>query len=141
MTIDELFDALSSADDTIRSSAIKAAKNTKYISVFFQPIESKAVWESCAIIIAARPNYELERYKYHMFRWLQDLDWPGASIIFDKLLDFPFATIQSEFSFCVNTALQTNDRPWLGALCEFSKRHSEELYSVYCAVMSQDNMI
>lgn len=137
MIIDDLFEALMSNDIAIRNKAIDEAKNTKYISVFFQPVESKAIWESCAIIIASKSDCELERYKYRMFEWLQDMDWPGASVIFDRLLDFPYESIQSEFSYCVRTAIQTNDKPWLDALEDFSKKHSEEMYLIYRTIAFQ----
>lgn len=52
------------------------------------PCYNKNIWANCAIIIAKKTDKELERYLPELLEWLQDLNWPGAFVILDRLKRF-----------------------------------------------------
>jgi hypothetical protein len=69
---------------------IDAAKQTKNLFPFMQPVivppeKSKLVWEPCAKVVAMRSDEELEPFLFMLLEWIQDLNWPGAMIIYDRL--------------------------------------------------------
>ena len=70
---------------------ISLAREINCIKAFFQPIGpgySKSVWENCATIISERPDEELLPYITDMILWIQDLNWPGAVQIQQRLIEF-----------------------------------------------------
>jgi hypothetical protein len=69
------------------------ARSVKCVSAFFQPAGvvdcgGKATWDNCALVIAERSDEELTPYIHNMFWWLRDMNWPGAEIILQRLLQF-----------------------------------------------------
>ena len=75
---------------------IAMARNIKCIQAFFQPSGpgySKSVWGNCAKIICERPDEELIPYTLEMLMWLQDINWPGALDIMERLLRFSEVTV------------------------------------------------
>lgn len=90
--IDKIMDLLnetrSLADQEL---GIQLASKIKCIKVFFQPFGetfSKEVWENCAKVIVVHSDDELIPYLCDMFVWIQDLNWPGAELIYKRLADF-----------------------------------------------------
>ena len=72
MGIDEIFEMLSwNKDEKIQNQGIEEAKKIKNLSVLFQPIESKSIWENCAKVLVSKGNQELDFYLLPMFQWLQ----------------------------------------------------------------------
>lgn len=100
---------------------IDAAKQIQNLFPFMQPIvvppeKSKLVWEPCARVIAARSDEELLPYMFMLLEWLQDLNWPGALIIYERLKEIPFTSIEFAYKHAHIKAEQTNDTCWLGYL-------------------------
>lgn len=127
MSINELFDAISSNDHNTFEKGMKEADNVKYISIFFQPLESKTLWESCALVISRRTNEELRKFIIKMFEWLKDMNWPGASIIYKRLLKFSFEELEFGFTFCYNVAMQTKDTTWRKVMYDFAQNYGTQL--------------
>ena len=74
-----------------QSEGIVLARNVVCIKAFFQPVGpgySKSVWENCAIIICERSDEELLPYITDMILWIEDLNWPGAVQIQQRLIAF-----------------------------------------------------
>ena len=130
MTLDEIyesffFDASYTNEEYEAKIAIgiNEAKKYKYLYPFIQPaIPGKIIWEPCARVIALKSDEELKPYLYLLFEWLQDLNWPGAYIVFDRLLKMPYALLESELDFCKIRAEKEKDELWLMALDDFSKQ-------------------
>ena len=119
-SIDELFEMLSwNSTEKVQLKGIAEAKKIKHLSVFMRPIESKSVWENCAKIIASKDDSELVRYLPELFQWLQDMNWPGAEIIYSKLKRLPPEEISLAYSLSVNNAKLLNDTVWLQVLETF----------------------
>ncbi len=70
---------------------IKAARDLDDLSPLILPDangESKSVWENCARALYEISDERLEKYLPSLLEWLQDLNWPGALIILDRLKNF-----------------------------------------------------
>lgn len=127
-SIDEIYDLF--MWDTQRSDeeneakmqkGIDSAKQIKNIFPFMQPIlaspeKSKSVWEPCAKVIAMRSDEELQPYMYLLLEWIQDLNWPGALMIYNRLTQIPFSSMKLAFRHTRTMAEQTNDSCWLAVL-------------------------
>lgn len=135
LTLDEIYESFiwdsSYTDEEYEAKiaiGIEEAKKYRYLSPFIQPIEpglTKIIWEPCAKVIASKTNEELQPYLYLLFEWLQDLNWPGAYIIFNRLAEMPFSTIEESYNFSKRRAENENDSPWLIALDEFKKEYDK----------------
>ena len=127
-SIDEIYDLfmwdnqLSNEENEAKAqNGIAAAQKIKNLFPFMQPIvvpptKSKLVWEPCARVIAARSDEELLPYMFMLLEWLQDLNWPGALIIYERLKKMPFTSIEFAYKHSRIKAEQTNDTCWLGCL-------------------------
>lgn len=72
----------------IQSKGISLARNTETIIPFIQPLtpkHNKNVWENCAVIISERSDEEIKPHLPEMLEWLQDMNWPGAFCILNRL--------------------------------------------------------
>ena len=118
--IDEIFDMLSwNSDKNIQKKGIEEAKKIKHLSVLIQPMESKDIWENCAKVLAEKRNDELLPYTIELFKWLQDMNWPGAEIIYDRLKMFSFKAIEPQFDICLSLADKYGDISWKQVLMDF----------------------
>lgn len=134
MTLDEIYESFiwdaSYTDEEYESKvavSINEALKYKYLYPFIQPIipeKSKCIWEPCARVIALKSDEELKPYLCLLFEWLQDLNWPGANVIFDRLLKMPFVLLEDALNHSKIQAERENDELWLMDLEEFSKQAS-----------------
>ena len=134
-TIDELYDALCwHPTGDIPPEVIEAAMEIRNLHVFVQPMldppeRSKAVWDGCAMILARHSDEELNPHLYRLLEWLQDLNWPGAFTIRDRLLDMDRKYLQSSLEYSLRQARKLDDDEWLYWLTEFQQeydaRHAE----------------
>lgn len=101
---------------------IRYANETQCIKAFFQPQgknAGKAVWENCAKIISMRSDDELEPYLEDMLFWIQDLNWPGAMVILDRLKQFHQVSYLKSIIQNYTLALhKVGDSSWLYGLSE-----------------------
>lgn len=105
-----------------QDKGLRLAANIKSINVFMQPLHpgcNKNVWGNCAKILCEKPDYLLSPYLMQLLEWIEDLNWPGALNILDRLKNY--ADIKS-LCFAVNEstkkAVALNNQIWLGNLCE-----------------------
>lgn len=85
MGIDQIFEMLSwNNEEKIQEQGIEEAEKIKHLSVLIQPMESKSIWENCAKVLASKSDQELESYLIPLFEWLQDMNWPGADVIYKR---------------------------------------------------------
>ena len=99
----------------VKQGIAEAAK-LKNIFPFIQPIvvgkNSKSVWEPCAKVVALKSDEELEIFIFLLLEWLQDMNWPGADIIFERLSKIPPSKIALNIEMCLRRAKQENDESW-----------------------------
>lgn len=98
---------------------LELAREVKYLSVFCQPLGNKGIWENCARILAEREDHELLPYCSQLFLWLQDMNWPGAVIVFDRLRKIPVNVLELYFTDCVRKAIDLKDYEWCSNLNRF----------------------
>ena len=109
--IDEILSMLSW--DRPKEEQVKGivlAKDVKCINAFLQPGPpyGKPVWDNCAIVLSKKSNEELEPYIYFLMLWLQDINWPGSIIIYQRLLECVSKLLTLHFRhlfrhFCVDS--------------------------------------
>lgn len=99
------------------------ARNTGEIRPFIQPLtpeHSKNVWDNCAAILAEKSDEALAPYLPELLEWLQDMNWPGAFCILDRLHDYADKwAVGKAVAGCVEKAKKEGDEVWesnLGAL-------------------------
>lgn len=103
-----------------QSKGISLASNSKDIFPFIQPLtpkHNKNVWENCAVIISQKSDEEIKPYLVELLEWLQDMNWPGAFCILDRLKNYSDKnSILSAISICIQKAKGCNDEIWEGNL-------------------------
>lgn len=134
MTLDEIYESFiwdqAYSDEEYEAKiaiGINEAKKYKYIYPFIQPVIpeiSKCIWEPCAQVIALKTDEELKPYLFLLFKWLQDMNWPGAWTIFERLSKMPFSFLEKEYDYSKKRAEKENDTLWLMALDDFKKQTS-----------------
>ena len=96
-----------------QAAGIKMAENIKDIQAFIQPCtesNNKNVWDNCALIISKRSDAELFPYLDNLFAWLQDMNWPGALCILDRLQKYvKTPSFYSVLNACFEKAKAEND--------------------------------
>ena len=112
--IDTLFEMLDERKPIeVQEEAIREARKIKSLSVFMQPIEYKLSWKNCAKVICEKTDEELNSYTYEMLEWLQDLNWPGAFLIMERLEKMDPQLLLDVTIYEVKQALLLKDNEWL----------------------------
>ncbi|MBR5307545.1 MAG: hypothetical protein IKU43_02145 [Clostridia bacterium] len=111
--IDELIKMLYAVNpQEIQNEGIRLAREVEHIAVFILPPDSGA-WENCAKILAERDDKTLKPYLIDIFEWLMDMTYPGAFIIYDRLLRYEK---NQHFFWCVEMCTKyakvINEYPW-----------------------------
>lgn len=108
----------------MQKEGIVLARNVRCINVFLQPGHTghgKNVWDNCAKILSERSDDELKPYLYNLFKWLTDMNWPGAEDIYNRLKNYNRDEIYDfVLNECINEALALNEPIWLKVLQEFN---------------------
>ena len=100
---------------------IRLAKEINDVSLLILPSAAPSVWECCAQILCEKSDLVLEPYLDRLLEWLQDLNWPGALIILDRLKFFAGEKLKKPFIDCVTYASELNNEEgltWLDYLSE-----------------------
>ena len=97
------------------------ARDVKSINVFLQP-NGKNLWDNCALILAERSDEELEPYLLNLMAWLEDMNWPGAFCILDRLNRYADTPM---FNWALKTSLElakaTHAKIWRKNLKEIKR--------------------
>ena len=99
-----------------QSKGISLASKFENIVPFIQPLtpkHNKNVWENCAVIISQKSNEEIKPYLVELLEWLQDMNWPGAFCILDRLRKYSDNnTILEAINTCIEKAKENGDDIW-----------------------------
>ena len=123
--INEIYKLLnwqSSVDEQVKG--IRLARNLDDLSLLILPYangESKGLWENCAKALSEISDDRLEKYLPSLLEWLQDLNWPGALIILDRLKVFNGKKLEKPYIERVTYASNLNSEEgqmWLDYLSE-----------------------
>lgn len=100
----------------VQSKGRKLARSIETITPFLQPLTpkyNKNVWDNCAIIIATRSDKEIQPHLVEILEWLQDMNWPGAFCILNRLLEYSDdCSIHSAVNTCIEKAKSRDDETW-----------------------------
>lgn len=119
-SIDEIFEYLSwSSDVDTQCLGIQLASQIKHLSILIMPIESKSTWENCAKVLANKNDETLLLYLFELFEWLKDMNWPGAELIYSRLLRIAPEALLPVYKYSLSVAKQTGDHAWQMALNDF----------------------
>ena len=116
-SISSIFDPLDwNEPEEIQEKGMEAASHVADISIFLQPLfpeYNKNVWDNCARILSRKSDKALEPYLYELLEWLQDMNWPGAFCILDRLQRFSDKTIlQTAIGKSMENAQTNYDEVW-----------------------------
>ena len=99
-----------------RNEGLKLSSEIKCINVFFQPLDDefgKNVWGYCAKAISLRTDNQLRNYLFKMLEWIQDMNWPGAETIYERLLMYSdIEDLMLSIDICLRKAEQLGDLDW-----------------------------
>ena len=102
------------------------ARDVKSINVFLQPKGkncNKNVWDNCAFILAERSDEELGPYLLNLMAWLEDMNWPGAFCILDRLNRYADTSM---FNWALEASIElakaTHAKIWRKNLKEIKRR-------------------
>ena len=113
-SINEVFEMLNwNNSEEIQQKGIEEASKIKYISILFQPVENKGIWENCARVIAQKSDEVLSTYMSMLFEWLKDANWPGFFVIYNRIKKMKPDNIYPDYSYCIAMAKKQNDESWL----------------------------
>lgn len=119
--INEIYGMLDWNNDVqTQQRGIQYANEMNDIAAFIQPIVpnyNKNIWDNCAQILYSKTDDELKPYLLQLFEWMQDMNWPGAFTICDRLSKFENKEfLNSVKQKCKNIAIENDDLIWLGNL-------------------------
>ena len=103
-----------------QQEGLSMARMVSCLKAFCQPgcrDYSKDVWDNCAVILCEHSDEELEPYISDMLLWLEDLNWPGALLIQERLTRFQKVDM---LAICLNSAVPALEKleewAWLGSI-------------------------
>ena len=111
----------------IQSEGVSLAKNYGTLTPFVQPLTpeyNKNVWDNCALVLAESSDKALTPYLVELFEWLQDMNWPGAEVIFNRLLEMPVDRLASPYQFSLEQAKARQDFSWELSLQAFREEYA-----------------
>lgn len=87
--IDKIYSMLDAknSNEIIEKGKVEARK-IEDLSLLIMPLVREFVWEACADVLAEKTDEELEPYIPKLLEWLNDLNWPGACTILERLRIF-----------------------------------------------------
>ena len=91
------------------------------IEFWIQPDGYKYSWDNCARVIIEKKDKELAPYMSLLLKWLQDLNWPGALLVLERLKHVEPKFIIRDLEKTVNEATQNNDLAWIEFLSELTE--------------------
>ena len=117
MTNEEMFDLLDANNSEERQKkGLDYARTIKNLEIFIQPFfgcRSKMIWDNCALILSEKGDEELEPYLIELLKWLQDLNWPGALTIMNRLREYEKNNaFMMSLAYCMNCIEKTSDETW-----------------------------
>ena len=107
--------------EEIQARGIRLAKEIEDLSLLILPPAAPSVWECCARILSEKSDLALVPYLARLLDWLQDLNWPGASTIMDRLKKYPGEQLKEPFiaQFAQAKSLDNDEgQMWLDYLSE-----------------------
>ena len=116
-----IYRLLNSDNNKVQNIGLSLANKVKDLNFLIMPPAPPLVWENCAKALYEMSDDKLEKYLPSLLEWLQDLNWPGALVISDRLKIFSREKLEKPFIDCVLYADSLNNEEgcrWLDYLSE-----------------------
>lgn len=84
-------------------------RNDYKLELLIQPGYNKDVWENAAIVLVKKGYKEYKKVIDKMFWCLQDMNWPGSSIIYEELVSINKINLINDYENIVSICLNKND--------------------------------
>lgn len=94
----------------------------QYDNLMFCQKGLKIFWEVEAEILLKKGYSKVKDSISYLFRWLQDLNWPGAEEITSLLLSFPTNEFVAGLEYAIVQAFTTNDDEWFINLQDIARQ-------------------
>lgn len=107
-----------------RITGIEMAKKITDLSLLIMPPASPSVWEECAKILSSKTDEELCLYLPKLLEWLQDIDWPGAFDIYNRLMKFSGGYFDTVLDNVMKRSQFLKDDMWTEILCKLKSDRS-----------------
>ena len=109
--------------ESIQRKGIELAKEMTDLTPLILPIYegSQCIWDNCAKALSELSDDRLEKYLSLLLEWLQDLNWPGALTILERLIIFSGQKLKKSFIRQIKYAISLNSEEglrWLDYLSE-----------------------
>ena len=107
-----------SNDKEISRRWLALASEIKTIDAFLRPTRyGKSLWGLCAIVLFQKSDEELVPYLVELMKWIEDMNWPGATIIEKRLNLFEDTVSYTKAkNYCLELASNCDDKRWLHRL-------------------------
>lgn len=116
VNIDEIMEMLDwNQSDEVQEKGRELARKVKTLNAFLRPYyngKSKSLWDNCAIILSEKTDKDLAPHFTSLIYWIQDLNWPGALIIFERLKNFKEVLIDNDIKRYIEEADLLKDEIW-----------------------------
>lgn len=106
---------------SIRLEGARLAREVHDLSLLIQPPAPPSVWEYCAEILSEKSDVALEPYLDKLLEWLQDINWPGAFTIANRLKIFSGEKLKQSLENAIaesNKMLNEERLRWIDYLSE-----------------------
>ncbi len=110
----------------LQKKGIELGLKIEDLQVFMQDGNGKNVWGNCAKILSQKSDEELKPYLPEILEWLQDLTWPGALTILERLKQFDYKILKIPFEQAIQKANEENDITWIGFLSYIFENDKKE---------------
>lgn len=90
------------------------------------PENRKDCWYNCARILAVQSDDVLIALNDRIFEWFQDINWPGADVLIDRLHQIPPDKIRANYLMAIEKANVQMDEVWAENLQEVFKGYFGE---------------
>lgn len=128
--VDKIMDMLDwNNSKEIQERGRKMASKIGNIDIFLQPISDaydKNVWGNCAKVLSQKTDAELAPYLVELLEWLQDMNWPGACCILERMKQYKITEVYNiAFRKCMDQALESEDEIWIENLLQIKEKNFE----------------
>jgi len=86
----------------------------------------KECFRNASIILAKWGSPRIDSVILGLFKWLQDLNWPGAIEVLVLLYDLPKEKTEKPLQDAITEAKRTNDLGWLEFIEYYTNREKHE---------------
>ena len=90
------------------------------LSSLIQPFGEKGYWNNAALVFAEIGSPRIDPYLPKLLNWLMDMNWPGASVIFELLSGIDELVLAPALKGSIATAISEGDEDWFDSLHELS---------------------